>query len=115
MRNPFRRRNKKDKLANGRQGSDAGVVPDEFRPPGAGRPPLFPPTRGSAYLLAHLPPNVLQRIFAFVCPHARDESYETCEGSASSSDSTCMLCDLRDLAHCAQVCRVWRQNAAKVL
>ncbi|RSL83406.1 hypothetical protein CEP51_004546 [Fusarium floridanum] len=115
MRNPFRRRNKKDKVAKGRQGSNAGVVPEEFRPPGAGRPPLFPPTRGSAYLLAHLPPNVLHRIFPFVCPHARDESYETCEGSASASDSTCMLCDLRDLAHCAQVCRVWRQNAVKVL
>ncbi|KAM0435290.1 hypothetical protein ACHAPT_003384 [Fusarium lateritium] len=115
MRNPFRRRNKKDKLANGRQGSDAAVVPEEFRPRGAGRPPLFPPTRGSAYLLAHLPPTVLQRIFGFVCPHARDESYETCEGSASASYSSCMLCDLRDLAHCAQVCRVWRLSAVKVL
>ncbi|KAF4972293.1 hypothetical protein FZEAL_9620, partial [Fusarium zealandicum] len=49
MRNPFRRRNKKEKHANGGQGSDS-VVPDEFRSPGAGRPPLFPPSRGSAYL-----------------------------------------------------------------
>ncbi|KAF5011370.1 hypothetical protein FDECE_2501 [Fusarium decemcellulare] len=114
MRNPFRRRNKKDKVANGGQGSDM-VVPIEFRPPGAGRPPLFPPTRGSAYLLAHLPPRVLERIFAFVCPHARDETYETCEGSASASDSGCMLCDLRDLAHCVQVCRAWRASAVKVL
>ncbi|KAM5342502.1 hypothetical protein ACJ41O_013468 [Fusarium nematophilum] len=115
MRNPFRRRNKKDKVANGgSQGPDM-AIPVEFRPPGAGRPPLFPPTRGSAYLLAHLPPRVLERIFAFVCPHARDESYETCEGSASTSDSVCMLCDLRDLAHCVQVCRAWRASAVKVL
>ncbi|KAF5020934.1 hypothetical protein F66182_7039 [Fusarium sp. NRRL 66182] len=114
MRNPFRRRNKKDKAGSGGQSSDF-VVPVEFRPAGAGRPPLFPPTRGSAYLLAHLPPRVLERIFAFVCPHALDESYETCEGSASASDSVCMLCDLRDLAHCAQVCHAWRPSAAKLL
>jgi hypothetical protein len=87
MRNPFRRRNKKDKAGSGGQSSDF-VVPFEFRPQGAGCPPLYPPTRNSAYLLAHLPPKVLERIFAFVCPHALDESYETCEGSASSSDSS---------------------------
>ncbi|KAM0558624.1 hypothetical protein ACHAPJ_004822 [Fusarium lateritium] len=113
MRNPFRRRNKKDKAGSGGQSSDF-VVPIEFRPPGAGRPPLFPPTRNSAYLLAHLPPKVLERIFTFVCPHALDETYDTCEGSASSSDSVCMLCDLRDLAHCVQVCRAWRPSAVKV-
>jgi hypothetical protein len=114
MRNPFRRRNKKDKAGSGGQSSDF-VVPLEFRPQGAGCPPLYPPTRNSAYLLAHLPPKVLERIFAFVCPHALDESYDTCEGSASSSDSVCMLCDLRDLAHCVQVCRAWRPSAVKVL
>jgi hypothetical protein len=114
MRNPFRRRNKKDKAGSGGQSSDF-IVPLEFRPQGAGCPPLYPPTRNSAYLLAHLPPKVLERIFAFVCPHALDESYETCEGSASSSDSVCMLCDLRDVAHCVQVCRAWRPSAVKVL
>ncbi|KAH7140443.1 hypothetical protein B0J13DRAFT_504662 [Dactylonectria estremocensis] len=113
MRNPFGRWNKKDKLANGGSQDLDNVVPDEFRPPGAGRPPLFPPTRGSEYLLAHLPPKVLERIFTFVCPHARDECYETCEGSASASDSECMLCNLRDLAHCVQVSRAWRANAVK--
>ncbi|KAF5607900.1 uncharacterized protein FSUBG_5002 [Fusarium subglutinans] len=114
MRNPFRRRNKKDKAGSGGQSSDF-IVPIEFRPPGAGRPPLYPPTRHSAYLLAHLPSKVLERIFAFVCPHALDETYDTCEGSASTSDSRCMLCDLRDLAHCVQVCRAWRPSAVKIL
>lgn len=114
MRNPFRRRNKKDKAGSGGQSSDF-VVPIEFRPAGAGTLPLYPPTRNSAYLLAHLPPKVLERIFGFVCPHALDESYDTCESSASSSDSVCMLCDLRDLGHCVQVCRAWRPSAVKVL
>lgn len=73
----------------------------------------IPPTYQSAQLVAQLPPRVLQRIFAFVCPHACDESYETCE--ASASDGGCMLCDLRDLAHCVAVSRKWRQNAVPVL
>lgn len=72
-----------------------------------------PPTYLSAQLVAQLPPRILQRIFAFVCPHACDESYETCE--ASASDGGCMLCDLRDLAHCVAVSRQWRQNAVPVL
>lgn len=108
MRLPFRRKDKdKDKK------HDASFVPAEFRPPGAAQPPLFPPTYRSAQLLAHLPPGVLERIFAFVCPHAQDESYETCEGSAN--DSGCMLCDQRDLSHCAKVDRRWRISAVKVL
>ncbi|KAH7318531.1 hypothetical protein B0I35DRAFT_432304 [Stachybotrys elegans] len=107
MRLPFRRKDKK------RQDSGSGTIPVEFRPAGAGRPPLFPPTARSASLLAHLPPPVLERIFSFVCPHARDKSYETCEGS--STGSGCMLCDLRDLAHCAQVSRAWRIRANNVL
>ncbi|KAJ4140849.1 hypothetical protein NW768_000053 [Fusarium equiseti] len=114
MRNPFRRRNKKDKAGSGGQSSDF-IVPLEFRPDGAGCPPLYPPTQNSAYLLAHLPPKVLERIFAFVCPHALDESYDNCESSASTNDSGCMLCDLRDIAHCVQVCRAWRPSAVKVL
>ncbi|RWA07255.1 hypothetical protein EKO27_g7857 [Xylaria grammica] len=48
-----------------------------------------------------LPAPILERVFSFVCPHSSDESYETCERSAV--EDTCMLCDLRDLAHAAQV------------
>ncbi|KAK4105036.1 hypothetical protein N658DRAFT_556776 [Parathielavia hyrcaniae] len=71
------------------------------------------PTRASAAILAQLPEPVLGRIFAFVCPHSRDESYATCE--QSSVEDACMLCDLRDLAHCVAVCRRWKTDAVKLL
>ena len=67
----------------------------------------------SRELLAKLPPAILERIFSFVCPHAGDETYESCEQSAV--EDTCMLCDLRDLAHCAQVLRKWRTPALNLL
>ncbi|EQL02023.1 F-box domain protein [Ophiocordyceps sinensis CO18] len=107
MRLPFRKKEKKK--------SDATrpYPPDLLRPLGASRSPLCPPTRLSARLLAQCPPAVLQRIFAYICPHSRDESYETCEESAS--DAGCMLCDLRDLSHCAQVSRAWRVSAITVM
>ncbi|KAH7152291.1 hypothetical protein B0J13DRAFT_498155 [Dactylonectria estremocensis] len=108
MRNPFRRRVKKN---NSTGGSDSFVVPAEL----IARPPLFPPTYRSAQLLAFLPPAVVERVFAFVCPHTRDESFDSCEGSAASIDSLCMLCDLRDLSHCARVCRAWRAIAIRAL
>lgn len=60
-----------------------------------------------------LPAPLLERIFALVCPHAHDETFETCENSAI--EDTCMLCDLRDLAQCAKVSRRWRKLAANVL
>lgn len=71
------------------------------------------PTHASAAVLARLPPTVLRRIFARVCPHSRDESYGTCEQSAV--EDACMLCDLRDLAHCVAVCRTWKEEAVKLL
>jgi hypothetical protein len=70
-------------------------------------------TRASAMMLANFPATVLDRIFSFVCPHSNDESYETCEQSAT--EDACMLCDLRDLAHCAAVSRKWRAEAVKLL
>lgn len=74
------------------------------------RPPV--PFHASAALL-QLPDAVLACIFAFVCPHAQDRSYEKCE--ATNFENLCMLCDMRDLAHCAQVCRRWRRAAQQVL
>ncbi|KAM7204192.1 hypothetical protein V8F33_001827 [Rhypophila sp. PSN 637] len=71
------------------------------------------PTRRSAMVLAQFKPTILDRIFGFVCPHSRDESYETCE--QSSIDDACMLCDLRDLAACVLVCKRWREAALKRL
>lgn len=60
-----------------------------------------------------LPAPILQRVFAFVCPHSRDESYETCEQSAI--EDACMLCDLRDLSHAGLVCRAWRKVAVPMM
>lgn len=60
-----------------------------------------------------LPLPIIQRIFTFVCPHSSDETYETCEQSAS--DFSCMLCDLRDLAHAGMVCKAWRKAAIPVM
>ena len=77
--------------------------------PPHGTPPV------SAQLLAKLPGPLLERIFSFVCPHTQDETYESCEQSALEVGDTCMLCDLRDLAHCAQVSRKWRVHATKLL
>ncbi|QPG96953.1 hypothetical protein C2857_005537 [Epichloe festucae Fl1] len=108
MRLPFR---KKDKKRDGR----TSPTPAEFRPTGGFGPDAnaSPPSRSSAQLLAALPPKVLARIFTFVCPHALDESYETCEESAN--EKGCMLCDLRDLSRCVQVNRAWRGTAIKIL
>ncbi|KAK3997609.1 hypothetical protein QBC44DRAFT_346854 [Cladorrhinum sp. PSN332] len=91
---------------------------DGYRPygsPPSGSPDYLRsrPTHASAAALARLPAPVLERIFAFVCPHSKDESYETCE--QSSVEDACMLCDLRDLAHCAAVCRKWRNEGVKLL
>lgn len=82
-----------------------------FRLQGTPRP--YSPNRASAAKLAELPGPVLERIFAFVCPHTQDRTYETQE--QSSLEDACMLCDLRDLAHCLQVNRRWKSKAAKVL
>lgn len=72
-----------------------------------------PPGAYRSQIVAELPGPILERIFAFVCPHTQDETYESCEQSAI--EDACMLCDLRDLAHCAQVSRRWRTLATKVL
>jgi len=91
---------------SGYAGSSGAFDPRGGRslPPASGRP-----ARG----LVELPDGVLERIFALVCPHARDESYERCEDS--SIEDACMLCDLRDLSFCVKVCRRWRLPASRVL
>ena len=67
----------------------------------------------SARLLQTLPDAVLGRIFSYVCPHSLDRTYEKCEDS--SYGNSCMLCDMRDLAHCARVCQRWRPVAEQAL
>ncbi|KZF20191.1 hypothetical protein L228DRAFT_270284 [Xylona heveae TC161] len=60
-----------------------------------------------------LPTAVLETIFLFLCPHTQDENYDACEDSMI--EDGCMLCDMRDLAHCAAVCRDWRPVVEKLL
>ncbi|KAL5340637.1 hypothetical protein BJX70DRAFT_102702 [Aspergillus crustosus] len=64
-------------------------------------------------LTKSLPRPVLARIFAFVCPHAVDSSYDTSE--ESMTEDGCMLCDMRDLAHCASVSKRWYPVARALL
>jgi hypothetical protein len=78
----------------------------------------FPPYRTelvSSEIVAKLSasPEILDNIFTFLCPHAVDQSFESCEQSAI--DDRCMLCDLRDLAHCTRVSKAWRRVAINVL
>ena len=69
-------------------------------------PPRYDVTRD-------LPRPILARIFAFVCPHAADDSYKTSEESMTVDG--CMPCDMRDLAHCAAVCKRWSPEAQRLL
>ena len=57
--------------------------------------------------------NVLKRIFGHVCPHVHDDTYVKLEDSMQDGD--CMLCDLRDLAHCALVNRQWTEVGRQLL
>lgn len=60
-----------------------------------------------------LPVAVLEKIFAQVCPHSHDETYDAHEDS--DVVGACAMCDLRDLAHCAAVSKRWREAASNVL
>lgn len=59
--------------------------------------------------IARLPPRLIQCIFELVSPHTLDKSYHASE-KADVGDG-CMLCDLRDLAHCAAVRSSWYRLA----
>ncbi|KAJ5908672.1 hypothetical protein N7495_001354 [Penicillium taxi] len=77
----------------------------------ATEPPTPPRFLGRDYT-RELPRSVLARIFTFVCPHTNDCSYDTSEESMSDG---CMLCDMRDLACCTQVCKRWFLEARTLL
>ncbi|KAL3476450.1 hypothetical protein BJX99DRAFT_227732 [Aspergillus californicus] len=74
---------------------------------------LPPLPRYGPDLTQKLPDAVLARIFAFVCPHAVNDTYDTSE--ESMTEDGCMLCDMRDLAHCASVSRTWYPIARSLL
>ncbi|KAF2483648.1 hypothetical protein BDY17DRAFT_297776 [Neohortaea acidophila] len=76
-------------------------------------PILSSPPRPRSDLISRLPEKVLARVFSFVCPHTSDTSFLPSEDSQIGDG--CMLCDLRDLAHCAQVCRKWYSIAQGLL
>jgi hypothetical protein len=88
-------------------------VKDEINGSTVGRKAPSFQARTGPDLTSTLPAPILDKIFGFVCPHARDDSYESCEQSAL--DGACMLCDVRDLAHCARTCRRWRKITNNVL
>ncbi|EEA24100.1 hypothetical protein TMatcc_007174 [Talaromyces marneffei ATCC 18224] len=76
--------------------------------------PLSPPYSSPSYdATKQLPPQVLSRIFYYVCPHSLDESYNSSEESIT--EDGCMLCDMRDLACCALVSKKWCTPAQNLL
>ena len=75
--------------------------------------PAAPYGRNHPSPISRLPVKILEEIFASLCPHTRDESYSTSE--ESMIDDGCMLCDMRDLAQCALVCRQWTETAQDLL
>ena len=83
---------------------------DSLAPPGS---PGFSIGFPTSDIAARLPPPVLEAIFAFVCPHVLDETFDSLEDSMI--EDGCMLCDMRDLAHCAAVCRSWTVTAKTLL
>ena len=68
---------------------------------------------GNRSPITKLPNNVLEQIFAYVCPHVRDYTYNGLEDSMQDGD--CMLCDLRELAQCALMRRQWADVVQKLL
>ncbi|KAI9880869.1 MAG: hypothetical protein M1830_010464 [Pleopsidium flavum] len=62
---------------------------------------------------ARLPAALLEKIFSYICPHTRDNTYNSSE--ESMMDDGCMLCEMRDLAQCALVCRQWAEVAQHLL
>ncbi|KAL2835951.1 hypothetical protein BJY01DRAFT_63688 [Aspergillus pseudoustus] len=99
----LRQRSKSQSRAGNRDSYDHLRTRDQL-------PPL--PSYGRD-LTKHLPNPVLARIFAYVCPHAVDSSYDSSE--ESMTEDGCMLCDMRDLAHCAPVSKRWYPVARSLL
>ncbi|QKX63672.1 uncharacterized protein TRUGW13939_10843 [Talaromyces rugulosus] len=60
-----------------------------------------------------VPDTVISHILSYVCPHALDTSYKSSE--ESMTEDGCMLCDMRDLAHCVAACKRWKGPAQKLL
>lgn len=73
-----------------------------------------PPPPASGYdVTRKLPREVVAHIFTLVCPHVADASFNSSE--ESMTEDGCMPCDMRDLAHCALVCKRWYLDAHQLL
>lgn len=70
--------------------------------------------RGGPNPTAKIPVQLLSTILSYVCPHSQDDTYTTCEDSMLDG-GVCMLCDMRDLAHCALVSRQWAEATQRCL
>ncbi|KAF2230410.1 hypothetical protein EV356DRAFT_473666 [Viridothelium virens] len=88
------------------------------QPPAPAYPPSPPYSSASVGNSSSKPPprlphRVLETLFSYICPHVEDQTYEVSERSMIGDG--CPLCDLRDLANCAQVCREWYAVAQRLL
>ncbi|KAK5111352.1 hypothetical protein LTR62_005192 [Meristemomyces frigidus] len=106
----FRSRSHLKNNRDGPQEAEAQAQSHSHTHPYSSPPSRIP--RGRDYT-QRLPERVLDLIFAYTCPHSCDLSYDSSERSQIGDG--CMLCDLRDLARCAQVCRKWYGRAQKAL
>jgi len=59
-------------------------------------------------------PNILQRVFSYVCPHSEDVSFASLE-TIRGAIKECPLCGIKDLAACARVRQGWNQLATQQL
>lgn len=55
----------------------------------------------------------LSIVLSCICPHTLDDSYKSSEECLTKDG--CMLCDMRDLAHCALVNKKWYMAAQPLL
>lgn len=74
---------------------------------------IQPPSWKTLNPTAEFPAALVEELLSWVCPHTRDDTYQSCEDSMV--DGGCMLCDMRDLAQCASVNRQWFGAAENLL
>jgi hypothetical protein len=97
-------------LRRPRAEAEHGFALKEKTLPQPAGPDLFARLRDRDHQAYH---KIINRIFENVCPHALDTTY--CSIDESEVGDTCMLCNTRDLANCALVCKDWNGAANKLL
>lgn len=97
-------------LRRPRAEAEHAFAPKEKTWPLPAGPDLFARLRDRDHLAYH---KIITRIFENVCPHTLDKT--CCSIDESEVSDTCMLCNMRDLANCALVCKDWNGTANKLL